>query len=58
MPEPLKTNIEEAYAACITNPDDVSEKDCEILSKCDDVYYENKELINQILKERAKRIEL
>lgn len=58
LPEPLKTNIEAAYAAYITNPDDVSEKDCEILSKCDDVYYENEELVNQILKERAKRIKL
>ena len=58
LPEPLKANVETAYKAYIANPNDVSEENSEILSNCDDVYYKHEELVNQILKERAKIIKL
>ena len=58
LPEPLKSNISLAYNTYIKNPDDLSDEDIEILDNCDSVYYANEELINDILKERASRIDL
>lgn len=58
LPEPLKSNAVLAYKTYSKNPDDVSEEGVEILDNCDSVYYENEELINDILKERASKIEL
>lgn len=58
LPEPLKSNIVLAYKAYSKNPDDVSDEDVEILDNCDSVYYENEEVVNEILKERANKIEL
>ena len=58
LPEPLKSNVVRAYNAYIKNPDDLSDEDVEILEDCDSVYYANEELVDNILKERASKIEL
>lgn len=58
LPEPLKSNILRAYSTYIKNPDDLSDEDVEVLDECDSVYYSNEEHINNILKERASKIEL
>lgn len=58
MPEPLKSNVELAYQTYIKNPDNMSDEDNAILDECDNVYYKNEELVNDILKERASKIEI
>ena len=58
LPEPLKSNILLAYKAYMVNPDDVSDENNEILNNCDNVYYENEELVNEILRKRASKIKL
>lgn len=58
LPEPLKNNLELAYKTYIINPDNISDKDEEILNNCDSVYYENEELINEILRKRASEVKL
>lgn len=58
LPEPLKSNILLAYNTYSKNPDDVSDEDEEVLSNCDSVYYKNEEMVNDILKNRASKIEL
>lgn len=58
LPEPLKSNLFLAYTTYSKNPDDLSDDDSEILSNCDRVYYKNEELVNNILKDRASKIEL
>ena len=58
LPQPLKSNIELAYKTYKINPDDMSDENNEILNNCDDIYYENEELINEILRERASKIKL
>ena len=58
LPELLKSNVLIAYNTYSKNPDDLSDEDVKILDNCDSVYYENEELINNILKERASKIEL
>ena len=49
LPQPLKDNLLLAYNTYIKNPDDLSDEDVDILDKCDDVYYKNEELINNIV---------
>lgn len=56
LPEPLKSNVIRAYSAYIKNPDDLRDEDVKILEECDDVYYDNEEMINKILKDRANKI--
>ena len=58
LPQPLKENVELAYRTYMMNPDDVSDEDNEILDQCDDVYYTNEYIMNNILKERASKIDL
>ena len=58
LPEPLKSNIELAYKTYKINPDNMSDENNEILNNCDNVYYENEELINEILRKRASKIVL
>ena len=58
LPELLKKNLNAAYKAYATlqkNEDD--EKAEAILRKCDDVYYENEEALNDVLNEYAAKIE-
>lgn len=58
LPEPLKSNIELAYNAYIKNPDDISDEYEKILDSCDDCYYKNEELVMEIIKKRAEKVEL
>ena len=58
LPEPLKSNVLLAYNTYRENPDDLSDNGEEIMDNCDDVFYQNEELINDVLKERASKIEL
>ena len=58
LPEPLKENVTKAYKAFMANPDDISDENNEILDNCDKVYYGNEELVNDILKAQAEKIEL
>lgn len=55
----LKSNLQRAYKSYLVleeNEDD--EKAEEIMTRCDDVFYENEEEINRILEEFAAKIEL
>ena len=54
----LKNNIEKAYNAYIENPDEANDDNVEILENCDSIFYKNEELIIEILKDRASKIEL
>lgn len=58
LPEVHKQNLEEAYLAYRKYNDSDDNKMDEILDNCDDVFYENEELINEILEKRAETIEL
>ena len=58
LPEVLKENINRAYNAYIVNPDDVSEENEAILDECDKIYFINEEDVNEILQDRASKIEL
>ena len=58
LPEPLKSNIKLAYKTYKINPDDISDENEEILKNCDKIYYENENLVNNILIKRASKIEL
>ncbi len=58
LTEELKNNLQKAYQAYLMlkeNEDD--EAATEILEKCDDVFYENEEIINHILEMYAAKIE-
>ncbi len=57
LSEKLNSNLKrayKAYKAYLTS----EEKAEEILEQCDDVFYENEEEINHLLKEYASKIEL
>ena len=58
LPEIHKHNLEEAYSAYRKYNDADDDKMDEILDNCDHVFYENEELINEILEKRAETIEL
>ena len=58
LSEVHKRNLEEAYSAYRKYNDVDDDKMEEILDNCDDVFYENEELINEILEKRAETIEL
>lgn len=58
LPEPLKSNIKLAYKTYKINSDDISDENEEILKNCDKIYYENENLVNNILIKRASKIEL
>lgn len=58
LPEPLKSNVLLAYNTYSKNPDDLSDEDVCVLDNCDSVYYENENIVNDILKKRASKIEL
>ena len=58
LPEVHKHNLEEAYLAYRKYNDADDNKMDEILDNCDHVFYENEELINEILEKRAETIEL
>ncbi|MBE7076940.1 MAG: hypothetical protein E7374_03495 [Clostridiales bacterium] len=55
LPEPLKSNALLAYR---TYKDELSGEDIETMDKCDTVFYQNEKLIDDLLKNRASKIEL
>ena len=58
LPSKLSETLEKAYKAYLTLGEKDDEKAEEILEQCDDLFYENEEEINHILKEYAAKIEL
>ena len=55
----LKDNLQNAYKAYLAiGKADVDEKSEEILEQCDDIFYENEEQINCLLKEFANTLEI
>ncbi len=58
LPSKLRETLEKAYKAYLTLGEKDDEKAEEILEQCDDLFYENEEEINHILKEYAAKIEL
>lgn len=58
LDEPLKSNIQKAFKAYMENPEEASDDNVQILEDCDSLFYKYEENINDILKERAKKIQL
>lgn len=59
LPGVLTDNIQSAFKAYIELEQDKNiEKNEESLEKCDDVFYENEEMINSILESYCKKIEI
>ena len=59
LSEKLKHNLQKAYQAYLALEGNEDDEDAEeIMEQCDNVFYENEEEINQILKEYATRIEV
>lgn len=60
LPGKLKKNLEKAYNAYLEyeENDEQGDEIDEIIDECDSVFYENESKIEDILKERAKTIEL
>lgn len=55
----LKRNLKKAHKAYLAlEEDEDDEKAEETLEQCDDVFYENEEDINRILREYAEKLEL
>ena len=57
LPSQLRETLEKAYEAYLALEEN-DEKAEEILEQCDDLFYENEEVINHILEEYAAKIEL
>lgn len=58
LSQKLNNNLNKAYKAYLMLEENEDEKAEEILEQCDDVFYENKEEINHLLKEYTSKIEL
>ena len=59
LSEKLQKNLQDAYHAYRTVTDNESDGDAEaILEQCDDIFYQNEEEINRILREYAAKIKL
>lgn len=57
LPESLASNLRTAHNALLENGDDMDANE-EVFEGCDDFFYENEELINYILQEYSKTIEI
>lgn len=57
LPEALASNMRTAHHALLENGDDTDANE-EVFEGCDDFFYENEELINYILQEYSKTIEI
>ncbi|MBQ9734118.1 MAG: DUF4375 domain-containing protein [Clostridia bacterium] len=57
LPETLASNLRTAHNALLENGDDMDANE-EVFEGCDDIFYENEELINHILQEYSKTIEI
>ena len=53
LPPVLNANLKKAYKAHLAQ-----ENAEEIMEKCDDIFYDNEQILNQILEEYARKIEL
>ena len=59
LPDVLKNNIQTAFKSYIELEQDKNiETNEEILEQCDDVFWENEEMINSILESYCKKIEI
>ncbi len=59
LSEKLQKNLQDAYHAYRTLTDSESDDDAEtILEQCDDIFYQNEEEINRILREYAAKMKL
>lgn len=58
LPQIHKDNLDKAYNAYQILENEENEEAENTLSECDDVFYDNEELIDEILKERSSKIEL
>ena len=58
LPFDLNENLQKAYQAHLILEKTGDEKAEEIMERCDDVFYENEQIINQLLEKYAEKIEL
>ena len=59
LPQKLISNLQKAYEAYLVLEEKEDDEQAEeILEQCDDVFYENEEEINHLLKEYAEKMEL
>lgn len=58
LPFDLNENLQKAYQAHLILKKTEDEKAEEIMERCDDVFYENEQIINQLLEKYAEKIEL
>ena len=58
LPFDLNENLQKAYQAYLILEKNEDEKAEEIMERCDDVFYENEQIINQLLEKYAEKIEL
>ena len=58
LPFDLNENLQKAYQAHLILEKTEDEKAEETMERCDDVFYENEQIINQLLEKYAEKIEL
>lgn len=58
LPEPLRENLAQAYAAFSSQEDISDDINDDLFEKCDDVFYEYEQLIIDIIYEAAKNFAL
>jgi len=58
LPAKLSRNLKKAYEAYLEMNDDNEDDITDILDSCDDVFYDNEELITDILRKYAATLEL
>lgn len=58
LPFDLNENLQKAYQAHLILEKSEDEKAEKIMERCDDAFYENEQIINQLLEKYAEKIEL
>lgn len=59
LPNVLNTNLQKAYTAYLKLEENVDDEAAEkTIAECDDVFYDNEEVINHILEKYAAKLEL
>lgn len=58
LPFDLNENLQKAYQAYLILEKNEDEKAEEIMERCDDAFYENEQIINQLLEKYAEKTEL
>lgn len=56
LPEPLRENLKRGYDAFAVQEDISSDENDELFDECDDVFYENEQLLISVLKEYAESL--